>query len=332
MFGTRIQTPYAKFEAPAPEPSHQHRTFKPERESLDEVRFDLRMPGNKSHMSTTMFLERKFTVQIQQVDLMREQYVLAADADHTRVYRPMNLGKTKSRFMISSPGLSLQNNASNIYFNFNGGSVAVDTEWLPVYASLYKKALTPFVRGSGRSFSNHNDYVLRSNELNVPDYNVGLITCNPERNDRRVRHDFTPGVGGLVHYFNYAWDVPVNVFAQDFTTTIRNSIMFQNLYTPLDYTQNPGNHVLQSNVTLTSDVFRDYYLAHWEADDLALGVQFMAAIDRSLKPASTRARKSTRGRATKAAPRVASDAAHDIAPRAAKPRARRPARKKAEAK
>jgi len=60
--------------------------------------------------------------------------------------------------------------------------------------------------------------------------------------------------------------------------------------------------------------------------------QFMAAIDRSLKPASTRARKSTRGRATKAAPRVASDAAHDIAPRAAKPRARRPARKKAEAK
>jgi hypothetical protein len=60
--------------------------------------------------------------------------------------------------------------------------------------------------------------------------------------------------------------------------------------------------------------------------------QFMAAIDRSLKPASTRARKSTRGRATKAAPRVASDAATDTAPRAAKPRARRPARKKAEAK
>jgi uncharacterized LabA/DUF88 family protein len=60
--------------------------------------------------------------------------------------------------------------------------------------------------------------------------------------------------------------------------------------------------------------------------------QFMAAIDRSLKPVSTRARKSTRGRATKAAPRVASDTAPDIAPRAAKPRARQPARKKAEAK
>ena len=56
---------YVKYEPGASEPVILHQTVTPEIDELDRVRFDVRSSGKDAHLSSTMYLERKFRVQIQ---------------------------------------------------------------------------------------------------------------------------------------------------------------------------------------------------------------------------------------------------------------------------
>ena len=140
MFGTRNLKQYNKFEGPPAETSIIHHHFTPESESIDRLEFDVKTMGRHCHMSTTMYLERKLRVQVQLPDIIPESAVLSANADHTRQYRSHSAANGAAKFMLR-PGFLLQENAENTYFNFNGGSVAVDSKWLGPYAKLYKKDL-----------------------------------------------------------------------------------------------------------------------------------------------------------------------------------------------
>ena len=168
MFGQREFKSYEKFEGVRPEPRILHQTFTPQSESHDHVSFKVKSSGKNAHMSSTMYIERKFRLQPELPSLMPESSVLAANADHTRQYRPIDLDISKNTLKyVRSPGFVLQNNASNMIFNCNAGSVASDPKFLESYARLYEKPLKQFIRGSGKSFSNHNDAVIRTAEMNV---------------------------------------------------------------------------------------------------------------------------------------------------------------------
>ena len=178
---------FEKFEQTSPaETAIIHQTFTPIKESTDAVEFDVRMPGRASHMSTTMYLERTFNVRLMQGTpvgdiFLRPHTILMDEANKTRRALPSN---TSTRIAVM-PGFVMQNNLDMANFNFNGGTVQVDSKWLNPYAKLYKKDLTPFIRTSGRQFSNHFDQVRRRDHLNfVPNTNSNIIYTNVERNQR----------------------------------------------------------------------------------------------------------------------------------------------------
>ena len=192
MFGQRRVTNYDKHVGPAPEPVILHQTIEPEEDTLERVRFDMRSSGKNAHLSSTMYLERTFRVQIQLPSKVNEKYALAQDADHTRKYRGVDYTyNAKKMKYIRMPGFVLQNQASDFYFSCNAGTVNSDPRFLQNYTKLYEKDLKQFIRGSGKSFSNHNDNIRRGYDYNT--YNADSEKyintyqyCNPERNDRRL--------------------------------------------------------------------------------------------------------------------------------------------------
>ncbi len=62
MFGERVFNPYEKFEAVKPEPRILHQTLTATNDREDSVTFEVKSAGKESHMSSTIYLERKFTV------------------------------------------------------------------------------------------------------------------------------------------------------------------------------------------------------------------------------------------------------------------------------
>ena len=182
MFGQRSLEKYNKFSAPRSEPTILHRTFLPEVDDIDKVRFDVRSSGKDAHLSSTMYLERTFTVQIQLPSMANEKYVLASGADHTRKYRAVDHQyNTVGLKFMRSPGFALQNNASDFFFQCDAGTINSDPRFLQNYTKLYKDDLKQFIRGSGKSFSNHNDKVQRTQQLNVTtnnDTKVYMQYCN----------------------------------------------------------------------------------------------------------------------------------------------------------
>ena len=216
MFGQRRVTKYQKFDGgPAPEPQIFHQTVEPEEDTIERVRFDMRSSGKNAHLSSTMYLERKFRIQVQLPSVMNERYALAHTADTTRKYRAVDweYNANKMKF-IRAPGFALQNQASDFYFSCNAGTVNSDPRFLQNYAKLYKKELKQFVRGSGKSFSNHNDKIWRGYELNTKNdtnnnYRNEYMYCNPERNDRRLKNfeemDDTDN-GGYAYHYEAEWE------------------------------------------------------------------------------------------------------------------------------
>ena len=188
--------PYEKFEAAKPEPRILHQTLSATRDREDSVTFEVKPAGKESHMSSTIYLERKFTVVPELPSQIPEFSVLEHGEDHTRQYRPfdMSIDDHEGLAFLRAPGFVLQNNASQLIFNCNAGSVGCDPRFLESYSKLYAKDLSSFVRGSGGSFSNHNDTVVRRGNLNTdfmdgPNFVNGYRYCNHERNDRRIRGD-----------------------------------------------------------------------------------------------------------------------------------------------
>ena len=179
---------YSKQENIDGAPSVIHTTFEPTHDDLDRVEFDIKSIGHTAHMSSTIYLERVFRLQTQRV-MIPESAVLATN----RVNEPHLRQFGDGNYTIYSvlPGFTLQQNASDVYYNFNGGSVRLDANWIAPYAKLYAKDLEQFIRNSGRRFSNHKDSQLRS---------IGKTTIlmNSERIERRftLHEDM-----GYVHYY-----------------------------------------------------------------------------------------------------------------------------------
>ena len=150
MYGQQRQLKsFNKFDGPKPEPRIMHQTFMPYEDSEVYTKFDVRSSGMNAHMSSTMFLERKYKVQIQQVSRVNEAYALAEDADHSRKYRPIHIGDNNAANFIRKPGFLLQNNTKSINFDCNAGSVECDTRFLNAYSKLYQDKLNQYIRSSG---------------------------------------------------------------------------------------------------------------------------------------------------------------------------------------
>ena len=192
---------YQKHEAPTHPTSVIHTTFEPVSEKNDYVEFDIKSAGLTSHMSSVMYLEREFTYVIKNVSTADEQFVLSSIYEHERLYRPLDDSRiTKDLAFVVKPGFRIQENVKKMHFTFNGGGASFDTEWLTPYCKLYAEKLKQFVRGSGRTFSNHKDHVIRQNLLNF-DGDGRLMYCNPERNDRRLRENIDDTMFTDDHYY-----------------------------------------------------------------------------------------------------------------------------------
>ena len=202
-------------------PSVIHQTYEPDIDTLDHVSFDVKMAGVTGHMSSKIILEREFDVQVQLPNKLEEEFALNTPG---RVYRPYI--DQDSKFAVM-PGFVLQDNAENVFLNFNGGSLVLDTKWLSNYARLYRKSLKPAIRGAGRSFSNHNDSISRNHFLNGT---AETRYCNPERNDRRIdveddtdAYVYWDGVGigqlglTLANNFQTLFNWPANLVEPQYT-------------------------------------------------------------------------------------------------------------------
>ena len=180
-----------------------HTTFEPISEKNDYVEFDIKSAGLTGHMSSVMYLEREFTFVLKNVSVADEQFVLPSTYEHERLYRPLDESRIVDLAFAVKPGFRLQENIKKMHFTFNGGGASFDTEWLAPYCKLYAEKLKQFVRGSGRTFSNKLDFVLRRNQLNVLNSDAAYIYCNPERNDRRIIPIYNGKYYNNDHYYYY---------------------------------------------------------------------------------------------------------------------------------
>ena len=287
MYGERQLKEYRKFEGPRPEPRILHQTFSPYEDSAQCTKFDVRSSGMNAHMSTTMFLERKYTVQLQLPSIVEERYVLDSMADHTRKYRPIT--NTLDLAFLRKPGFLLQNNAKNIYFDCNAGTVQCDPRFLQAYTKLYEKELKQFIRASGRSFANHTDNTHRGFSLggikrnNEWSNSYEYIYVNKERNNRRIpQHKFV-GIAddsnnAQIYYKDAFWAAADTMMNQDFTMSINDSTLFPT--GPFVEGDVDNEETLYGDVSLISDTFQDFYDAHWSDDDRTLRTAFVENVDK----------------------------------------------------
>jgi len=304
MFGERKLSQYKETKVPAPEPSYIHKTFTPKEETKDNVRFDIRSVGKVAHMSSTIFLERKIQGKIVMPSRVPERFTMK-DAYGPR--KQHGIASHAEVQFLRKPGFVLQENMKRLNFSFNAGDVHSETEWLAPYCKLYPQSLKPFVRNSGKSFSNQNDQIHRGGQYMTHHYDVVLaqtgaveadygvrghyIYVNPERNDRRemdvvAKPNMDNYIGEVLDSPMVAWyGQPSDItdlqmeHPNDLTTPIANMSLFRparaNLQTAgpaFDYIipvagQGNPDLVLDSTESLISDHFQNFYKANYKAED-----------------------------------------------------------------
>ena len=199
---------------------------------------------------------------------------------------------------IRSPGFVLQNNASQMFFNCNAGSVNSDPKFIESYAKLYEKPLKQFIRGSGKSFSNHNDAVIRTGSLNVYEHLNGSLDemlikkgicsidtkiqyCNPERNDRRIIDSEIKEAAEFqgVYYSDQPWDADEKQMDLGFTLSWDDSTMlpFTIVHGRVEEGPNYPKEELDSDETVTSIDFEEFYNKYWKDNDNAAKKTFLDA-------------------------------------------------------
>ena len=310
MYGQQRQLKsFNKFEPQKPEPRIMHQTFKPYQDTDVCTKFDVRSSGMNAHMASTMFLERKYKVQIQQVSPVEEQYALREDADHTRQYRPINLHHNgNGTCFIRKPGFLLQNNTKAISFDCNAGSVECDTRFLNAYSKLYQNNLKQYIRASGKSFSNHKDNTERGYALNTINgiqwsSNNSYVYVNPERNERRIPKNAFTDIAqidneGYAYWYEQPWDVQYhdNYMDHDLADTFVDSVLFPDgpfnsgeqkvdenghpVWHYEDDVQVPTVDILPGTSSIVSADFQAFYDKYWKAADDAAEKAFMKAVDK----------------------------------------------------
>ena len=303
MYGHRQLKEFNKFEEIKPEPRIVHQTLDAYQDDSSYTKFDLRSSGMNAHMSSTMFLERRFTVQIQQVNRIPEEYALSEDSDHTRVYRPIDIDLNGDRtHFIRKPGFMLQENTKSINFDCNAGTMECDTRFLNAYSKLYKDKLKQYVRGSGRSFSNHKDDVRRGYGLNTVSNNKwsgteSYVYVNHERNERRIparvyKNATQIDNQGNAYWYDAPWDVQPSdhYMDQDFEDQFEDS----DLFPPGGFIEHKTDHngnlmyhhdaqgatqptydELPGTSYIASDAFKQFYEKYWKTADEAAETDFL---------------------------------------------------------
>ena len=240
-----------RFEKVTPQPgpvSVIHQAYEPDIDKLDHVSFDIKMAGVTANMSTRIVLEREFTVQVQRGT--EDEFLYKTNSAQFHVNRPCKV--TNTHFAVL-PGFVLQQNMDKAFLNFNGGSTVLDTKWLSNYSRLYPQSLKSHIRGSGRSFSNHNDKVERELYLN----GSSVRYCYPSRNDRRLKQidrEETQRLhweGDPIGDLNYT-------LTSDFTTLFGWPQDFKNVHNAV---------LIPSNAYPLSVQFAQYYQQHLKAAD-----------------------------------------------------------------
>ena len=191
---------------PDPEARYFHKTFDPEpNETHENVKFDIRFPGNGCHMSSTVFIERTMECQIEIDEPLRNIF------NFLPPMRPLqNAMLREPKFAFASPGMTLQNNATKIVAQYNSttNEVLNPNIWMPEYTRLYQNDLKHLVKHSGRAFEKRDPIVYRDGIFNFnrlthflgqPDTYQGFgedfkykLNMFPEcRNERRINFDIT---------------------------------------------------------------------------------------------------------------------------------------------
>ena len=117
MFSTRKLKEYKDFKAIEPEPIYIHKTFTPVMDEKERVIFDVRSVGPMTHMSSTMFLERRLKGRIVMPSQTPERYTI--DGFEDRLFHGV-ASSDDCRFM-RKPGFILQENIEQMNMSFNGG-------------------------------------------------------------------------------------------------------------------------------------------------------------------------------------------------------------------
>ena len=316
MFGTRKLTPFSDTKLENPEPILIHKTFDPQDETDDRVRFDIRSIAGATHMSSTMFIERRVRAKVSMPSTVAEKYTIGDGYVNsaTRVMHGVS-GDDHATF-IRKPGFVIQENMKRMNFSFNGGDVHSDTEWLAPYAKLYEKSFKPFIRSSGRTFANQNDRVVRKNarmsdQLDIyrnQDQSISgtyymKSECpyiHPERNDRRQNtvaganienvHAGQPRVAWYDEnvFDNNQMEWHMGEDPNGFNEPLYNISLFrpqrpgpnvaQTAVNQFNYVS-PNTEVLTSVTPMSHVFFTDYYSNHWETEDKQKLAAFVTARD-----------------------------------------------------
>ena len=149
MIGKRELKSFSRSHLPNPEAQYFHKTFTPKIDTVACLEFDMRFASKSSHLSTTMFLERTFTVE-PKVKNPYNRYWGYEETEDTAT-----AGDVK---YAVKPGFLLQQNCENFFMNYNSSSDKNMNPniWLRPYSKLYADQLENLCRGSGR--------VIRSNQ------------------------------------------------------------------------------------------------------------------------------------------------------------------------
>ena len=257
-------------------PSVIHQTFDPELDTLENVRFDIKMAGSTCHMSTTMYLEREFEIQTQLPHSPAEEFTINLPDRKWRDY-----DTTTAKFTVK-PGFVLQENAERAFFRFNAGSVTLDSDWIGSYRNLYKKELMPYIRGSGRRFANHNDDIshMRSmiQERHNNDYLPERKYIHPDRADRRVILDRSgPDVMNPVYYALEPLDDHL-LFMMNLTLEDIFEWSIDPSTTITDDDGDEHEHILNRTFQIGSAAVRRHYDLYHSAADTARLAQVQALI------------------------------------------------------
>lgn len=153
MIGRREFSDYKPQHLPAPDRNHFHKTFTPESEDIGHVKFDFRFAGRGCHVSSTMFLERQFTLEPRYTNEYNKYYGRPELVDDV----PNEFAFYYTKYCVK-PGFLLQKNCTNFVMNYN--STTDETKnaniWLDPYCRLYKDKLKNLIRGSGRTVESNS--------------------------------------------------------------------------------------------------------------------------------------------------------------------------------
>ena len=187
MIGKREVKDYQRKTLPKPEQYHYHQTITPDLDTLNDVAFDIKFAGNNAHMSSTVFLERKFTFTMKHTDPNTYYYNNGKLELHKQGYANPYLT------LATRPGFVLQNACTNMTLQYNSTH---DTDsnistWLSPYEQLYKYSLKNLIRHSGRAFLNKRNMVSVHNKGTLHLLNEDLGLKNATFNNLTTRNEPT---------------------------------------------------------------------------------------------------------------------------------------------